>query len=163
MLKLKMEEMEFFMRQALEEAHLAFEEGNLPIGAVVVEGGRIVARGRNRIVNGHFLRHAEIEALSRLPETFKHREQVAIFTTLEPCYLCYGAILMANIGHVFFSAPDEHLGCSQIRNAGTYDRTRIFTFEGGILVSDTFELMLRHSESHCRLVFGRQFDRMAAR
>jgi len=148
------------MREALQEARLAYEEGDLPIGAVVVVDGQVVARGRNRIVSGHFLQHAEMEAIAKLPTFTKDGKQAAIFSTLEPCYLCYGAILMANIRHVFFSAPDEHFGCTQIRNAGQYDRSRILTFEGGILVAESFRLMLEHSEDHCRLVFGQQFSGM---
>lgn len=149
---------EAFMREALREAALAFEEGNLPIGAVVVQGEKVVARGRNQGVTGHFLRHAEMEAISRLPAAFQDRAQAAIFTTVEPCYLCFGAILVARIGHVFFAAHDVHFGCGQIVGAGRYERSRILTFEGGVLEREAFELLHQHSESHCRLVFGDRFD-----
>lgn len=152
------DEKEFYMREALREATLAFEEGNLPIGAVIVEGHKIVARGRNRGVTGHFLQHAEMEAISRLPAVFEQRGRAAIFTTVEPCYLCFGAILVARIGHVFFAAPDANFGAGQIRGAGHYDRYRILTFEGGILEEEAFDLLHQHSERHCRLLFGDRFD-----
>lgn len=146
------------MREALHEAALAFEEGNLPIGAVIVDGREIVARGRNRRVTGHFLQHAEMEAISRLPAAFQDRSKAAIFTTFEPCYLCFGAILVARIGHVFFAARDVHFGCGQVLGSGRYERSRILTFEGGVLERQAFDLLYRHSESHCRLLFGDRFD-----
>ncbi|MFQ5595371.1 MAG: nucleoside deaminase [Anaerolineae bacterium] len=152
------DEREAFMREALREAALAFEEGNLPIGAVIVDDGEIVSRGRNYGVTGHFLQHAEMEAISRLPAAFQDRSQAAIFTTVEPCYLCFGAILVARIGHVFFAARDVHFGCNQILGAGRYERSRILTFEGGVLEGEAFDLLYRHSESHCRLLFGDQFE-----
>lgn len=149
------------MREALQEAALALEEGNLPIGAVIVEDREIVARGRNRRVTGHFLQHAEMEAISSLPRPFERRESAAIFTTVEPCYLCFGAILLAKIGHVFFAAPDHNFGCGQIRGPGHFDRSRILTFEGGILERASFELLYGHSERHCRLIFGERFADLA--
>lgn len=151
-----------YMREALREATVAFEEGNLPIGTVIVNDKQIVARGRNRGVTGHFLQHAEMVAIAELPDAFEHRDQVAIFTTVEPCYLCFGAVLVARIGHVFFAAPDHNFGAGQIRGVGHYDRTRILTYEGGILEREAFNLLYQHSESHCRLLFGDRFDTLLA-
>jgi tRNA(Arg) A34 adenosine deaminase TadA len=154
-------EKEFYMRLALQEAKLAYEEGNLPIGAVVVLDGEVIARGRNQRYTGHFLRHAEMEALSQLPHPFnRQREQAALFTTVEPCIMCYGAILMANVAHVYFAACDRHAGASQIHGVGHYSRPRILTFEGGILEQASFDLIRQESEEHCRLLFGDRFEEL---
>ncbi len=152
---------ETYMRQALREAELAYGEGNIPIGAVVVLNGEVVARGRNQRYTGHFLRHAEVEAISRLPRPFdRQREQAAIFTSVEPCYMCYGAILFANIAHVFFAACDRHAGASQIHGVGRYSQPRILTFEGGILEQESFDLLRQESKEHCRLLFGDRFEEL---
>lgn len=159
-------EQETFMREALDEARLAVAEGNLPIGAVVVLDGEIVARGHNRRYRadgqpGHFLRHAETEAIGQLGRTFDRKtEAAAIFTTVEPCWMCYGAILAANIAHVYFAAQDAHFGASQIHHVGQYDRTRILTYQGGILEQDSFALLYAHSEWHTRLLFGSRFEEL---
>jgi tRNA(adenine34) deaminase len=152
---------EFHMHQALQEAELAYQEGNIPIGAVVVLNGEIVTRGRNQRYTGHFLRHAEVEAISRLPRPFdRQREQAALFSTVELCYLCYGAILFANIAHVFFAASDQHARASQIHGVGCYSQPRILTFEGGILEQTSFDLLCQESEEHCRLLFGDRFEEL---
>ncbi len=145
------------MREALHEASLALREGDLPIGAVVVNKNKIVARGRNRRINGHFLRHAEIEAIFSIDTIFEQRESAAIFTTVEPCYLCFGAILTARIGNIYFSAPDKLSGCRQIKDRCEYSCSRIFTLTGGVLEHDSFELLYQHSKERCQLLFGDQF------
>lgn len=152
-------EQEAFMRQALQEAQLAVQEGNLPIGAVIVLNGEVVACGHNHRYTDHFLRHAETEAIGQLGRTFNRREeQAAIFTTVEPCWMCYGAILAANISHVYFAARDAHFGASQIHHIGQYDQTRILTYQGSILEQESFDLLYQHSEQHTRLLFGERFD-----
>ena len=101
------------MRIALEEARRAGEEGEVPIGAVLVSGGEVIGRGRNRPV---FLSdptaHAEIQALRegagrtgnyRLPDS-------TLFVTLEPCIMCAGAILQARVGRLVFGTEDPKGG-----------------------------------------------------
>lgn len=159
-------EQETFMRHALDEARLALQEGNLPIGAVIVCDGQIVARGRNHLYcdgdqPAHFLRHAETEAIGQLARRFDRRtEPAAIFTTVEPCWMCYGTILVANISHIYFAAPDVHFGAGQIHHIGQYDRTRILTYQGGVLEQESFALLYAHSDWHARLLFGPRFEEM---
>ena len=148
-----------YMRQALQQAETALQAGDLPIGAVIVHGGEVVARGRNHYYTGHVLRHAETEAILQVPRRFdRKRDNAAIFTTAEPCYMCYGAILLAGITHVYYAAPDAHFGASQIHGQGHYERGRIRTWQGGVLECEAFRLMLRYSERFCRLHFGERFD-----
>lgn len=101
------------MALALEEARLAGEAGEVPVGAVVVVGGEVVARGRNRRQADHDpTAHAELLALRdacasaaswRLPDA-----QVVV--TLEPCPMCAGALLAARVARVVFGAPDPKAG-----------------------------------------------------
>jgi tRNA(adenine34) deaminase len=93
----------------------ARQAGNLPIGAVITLDGEIVAEGKNTIwapvpaPN----RHAEIEALEALPPDLRARAgEMTLYTTLEPCMMCLGAILVYRIGRVVFGAYDLRGGCS---------------------------------------------------
>jgi len=152
---------EHYMRQALQQAEMALLAGDLPIGAVIVLEGEVVSRGRNRYNTRHVLRHAETEAILQAPRRFdRHSEHAAIFTTAEPCYMCYGAILLAGITHVYFAAPDYHFGAGQIHGKGHYERGRIHTWKGGILEREAFALMLRYSERLCRQHFGKRFEEL---
>jgi death-on-curing protein len=153
------------LESALAQPRMTF--GREELYATLVE--KAAALGFSLIKNHPFVDgnkrtgHAAMEVIAKLSGVFEHREQAAIFTTVEPCYLCFGAILVARIGHVFFAAPDVNFGAGQIRGAGRYDRPRILTFEGGILESEAFELLYRHSERHCRLLFGERLDALCQR
>lgn len=103
-------------RTALELAWDAFRAGTIPVGAVVVDaGGGIVARGRNRIFEPHDgivgtrLAHAEVLALSQLPSSSRYDDHV-LYSTLEPCSLCAGAILHSTVGAARYLAPDPWAG-----------------------------------------------------
>lgn len=108
-----MQDDEFFMRQALEQARLAGAADEVPVGAIVVRDGDIVGRGFNRPVGGHDpTAHAEIAALRaaaahlgnyRLPGC-------TLYVTLEPCAMCSGAIMHARIARVVFGARDPKTG-----------------------------------------------------
>ena len=102
-----------FLRAAIRLALEAEAEGNLPIGCVVTLGGRIVAEGRSRIWEPVFdaTRHAEIEALRALPRKLLARApELSLFTTLEPCMMCAGAIYLHRIGRLVFGAKDDYGG-----------------------------------------------------
>ena len=94
-------------RVALAEAWDAYAAGTVPVGAVVVDvAGRVVCRGRNRVLDSAVagqigrsrLAHAEVNALLGLAGTTLDPRGLALYTTLEPCPLCVGAIVMANVG-----------------------------------------------------------------
>lgn len=101
------------MRLALEEAKRAGEEGEVPVGAVLVSGEQVVARGRNRpIAMSDPTAHAEIMALReaaakagnyRLPSC-------TLYVTVEPCAMCAGALLQARVGRLVFGAEDPRAG-----------------------------------------------------
>ncbi len=102
-----------FLREAIQLAQAAEQNGNLPIGAVIVLDGHIIARGMNTIWRPatELTRHAEMEALRSLPPRFLARcADMTLYTTLEPCPMCAGAILLHQIGRVVFGASDPNGG-----------------------------------------------------
>ena len=102
-----------YMRRALEEARLAASEGEVPVGAVLVHSGEVIARGHNRREQlQNALSHAEIEAISRGCEAL-HRWRLSgctLYVTLEPCPMCAGAIINARIDRVVYGAADPKAG-----------------------------------------------------
>ena len=106
-----------FFRRAIQLALRAEKENNLPIGAVISLDGRIIAEGKNAIWFPAFNpnRHAEIEALRNVPqELWKHSRNMTLYTTLEPCLMCMGAILLHNIGRVVYGSSDHYGGASLV-------------------------------------------------
>jgi tRNA(adenine34) deaminase len=104
---------EYFMRQALKEAQIAFEEDEVPIGAVIVMGGRIIARGHNQTQRlNDSTAHAELIALTSAFNHLgsKYIPEASIYITVEPCLMCAGALYWSKIGKVVFGADDEKNG-----------------------------------------------------
>ncbi len=102
-----------FMREALREAWAAADDGDVPVGAVITIGERIVGRGRNRrVLNGAPLAHAEIEALREAATTLGNWrfDGATMFVTLEPCAMCAGALVQTRLARVVFGARDERGG-----------------------------------------------------
>lgn len=105
------------MRRAIELALLAEQEGNLPVGAVISLEDEVVAEGRSAIWVPRFdaTRHAEIEALRAVPvDLWKSAAKMSLYTTLEPCLMCFGAILMHGVGRIVFGASDRYGGASAV-------------------------------------------------
>jgi len=105
----------FFLRQAIHLAQEAEQNGDLPIGAVIVLDDQIIGRGMNTIWQPvvDLTRHAEIEALHNLPPDVRADcSQMTLYTTLEPCLMCAGAILLHQIGRVVFGSSDPYGGIS---------------------------------------------------
>jgi tRNA(adenine34) deaminase len=108
---------ELFMRRAIELALLAEREGNLPVGAVVALHGEVVAEGRSAIWVPRFdaTRHAEMEALRAVSqELWQSSDKMTLYTTLEPCLMCFGSILLHGIGRVVFGSSDRYGGASSV-------------------------------------------------
>ena len=103
-----------FMLRALELAREAAEHGEVPVGAVVVKDGAIIGEGCNRREGSqNALAHAELLAISQACEALHtwHLTDCALYVTLEPCPMCTGAIINAQIGTVVFGAEDDRAGC----------------------------------------------------
>lgn len=106
--------MKEFMKEAILEAKKAYSEGEVPVGAIIVKDGEIIARGRNhREKKQNALSHAEIEAINSACETLGswRLEGCELYVTLEPCPMCTGAIINARIKTVVFGAFDSAMGC----------------------------------------------------
>lgn len=103
-----------YMKTALMYAHEAANAGEIPVGCVIVCEGRIIASGVNRVKeSGLQHRHAELEALEQAATVLKSRgfENCTLYTTLEPCGMCSGAIAHYRVGQVVFGAYDTQYGC----------------------------------------------------
>ncbi|CAM3198544.1 tRNA adenosine(34) deaminase TadA [Rhodothermus bifroesti] len=104
-----------WMEVALREAERAFEEGEVPVGAVVVQNDRIIGRGHNRVEQlKDPTAHAEMLAITAACSTLgtKYLNGCTLYVTLEPCPMCAGAILWARIDRVVFGAFDEKAGAA---------------------------------------------------
>jgi tRNA(adenine34) deaminase len=104
---------EQFMELALREAHKAFEQKEIPIGAVIVRDGIVVGRGHNRTEHLQDpTAHAEMLAITAAADTLQSRrlEECTLYVTLEPCPMCAGAIVNARIPTVVFGAADPKAG-----------------------------------------------------
>lgn len=115
-----------FMKQALNCATRAKQHDDVPIGAVIVCDGKIIARGENRVQLKHNpTLHAEIVAINRAAKKLnkKFLDDCDIYVTLEPCAMCATAISFARIRHVYFAATDAK-GGGILHNARIYDTDR---------------------------------------
>ena len=102
-----------FMQEAIKLAKMAAREGEVPVGAVIVKDGKIVARGKNeREKKQNALSHAEIEAINNACKALKswRLDDCELYVTLEPCPMCSGAIINSRIKTVIFGAYDTKVG-----------------------------------------------------
>ena len=114
------------MRQALREAELAFAEDEVPVGAVIVHEGKIIARGHNQVERlKDPSAHAEMLALTSATNYLdtKWLDQATLYVTIEPCSMCAGALVLARIKQVCFGAKDPKTGaCGSIMNIANHKK-----------------------------------------
>ncbi len=127
-----------FMRAARDEAQIAAAEDEIPVGAVVVSGGKIIARGHNCSITGHDpAGHAEIVALRTAAAHERNYRLVdaTIYVTLEPCAMCVGAMIQARIRRLVFGAYDKKSGAAGSVLDLTSERNLNHRFEvnGGLM------------------------------
>jgi tRNA(adenine34) deaminase len=106
-------EHEDYMREALSLARKAAQEGEVPVGCVIVKDGEIIGRGRNRREElQRTSSHAEMEAIAQANERLRswRLDGCTLYVTLEPCPMCAGAIVQARPGRIVFGATDERMG-----------------------------------------------------
>lgn len=104
---------ERWMKTALDEAHVAFSLGEIPIGAVIVKDDRIIGRGHNRrVLDADPMAHAEIVALRAAASLLGHwrLDGATMYVTLEPCAMCAGALVQARLKQVIFGAHEPKSG-----------------------------------------------------
>ena len=141
-----MEKIEF-MKYALSLAKKSAEEGEVPVGAIVVCDGEIVGVGRNRReVVKNALHHAEIEAINSACQKLGGWRlwKCDLYVTLEPCPMCAGAIINSRIKNVYFGASDYKNGaCGSVVNLFQLDFNHKPNFESGILETECSEILTR--------------------
>lgn len=113
-------EKENYMKQALKEAKKAFDKQEVPIGAIIVKDGKIIARAHNlKEIKKDTVEHAEIRAIKKASKKIGawRLTDCEMYTTLEPCPMCAGAIIQARIKKVYIGARDEKTGaCGSVLN-----------------------------------------------
>ena len=127
---------ERYMREALKEAQAAFEEDEVPIGAVVVWNGRVIARGHNMTERLHDpSAHAEMIALTAATEAMggKYLDECSLYVTVEPCPMCAGAMNWAQVGKVVYGAADPKRGFSKFTPSLLHPKTEVVS---GVLVEE---------------------------
>ncbi len=137
---------ERWMREALAEARLARERGEVPVGAVVVLDGAVVGRGSNQPIRAvDPTAHAEIAALRAAARTVGNYRLTGatLYVTVEPCLMCAGALVHARIGRLVFGAAEPKAGavCSMMRALDHPALNHRVEVAGGVLESECTELI----------------------
>lgn len=133
---------EYFMKKALQEAELAFEKGEIPVGAIIVIDNKIIARTHNltEMLND-VTAHAEMQAITSAANFIggKYLKGCTLYVTLEPCQMCAGALYWSQISKIVFGASDDQRG---FKNLGTtiHPKTQVIH---GVLAKECSDLMLR--------------------
>ena len=134
-----------YMEQALALAREAAQEGEVPVGCVIVQGDEIVGRGRNRREHTKSaLSHAGIEAIAQANQRLGGWRlwQCTLYVTLEPCPMCAGAIINARIPRVVYGASDRKFGaCQSVCSLFTMGFNHHPVVEGGVLEAECGELV----------------------
>ncbi|MBK7130980.1 MAG: nucleoside deaminase [Crocinitomicaceae bacterium] len=132
---------EYFMRQALRQAEMAFDADEVPVGAVIVLEKRIIARAHNLTEKLHDVTaHAEMQAITAAAEFLgaKYLNKCTLYVTLEPCVMCAGALAWSQIDRIVYGAKDEKRGVSKLSKEILHPKTVI---EGGLFASESTKLL----------------------
>lgn len=132
---------EQYMRRALDEAARAAEEGEIPVGAVVVCKGRIIARAHNETEKlNDVTAHAEMIATTMAASFLggKYLNECTLYVTMEPCTMCAGALAWAQLGELVVGAPDPHRGYSRLNPPVLHPRTKVTS---GVLAEECSKII----------------------
>ena len=133
---------DYFMKKALQEAEVAFEKGEIPVGAVIVVDNRVIARAHNltELLND-VTAHAEMQAITAAANFLggKYLNKCTLYVTLEPCQMCAGALYWSQISTVVYGAKDEKRGFG-VMGTKLHPKT---TLRGGVLAKEASDLMKR--------------------
>lgn len=133
---------EYFMKKALQEAEMAFEQGEIPVGAVIVIDNKVIARSHNltEMLND-VTAHAEMQAITSAANYIggKYLKGCTLYVTLEPCQMCAGALYWSQISKIVFGARDEQRGFMTLRTQ-LHPKTEV---KFGVLAKESSELMVR--------------------
>ena len=132
----------YFMKKALQEAEVAYEKGEIPVGAVIVVEDRVIARTHNltELLND-VTAHAEMQAITAAANFLggKYLTKCTLYVTLEPCQMCAGALYWSQIAKIVYGAADQQRG---FKTMGTqlHPKTEVV---GGVLANEAAALMKR--------------------
>ena len=132
---------EYFMQQALAEAKKAFDEDEVPIGAVVVCQNKIIGKGYNQTEKlNDATAHAEMIAITAAENYLgsKFLQDCVLYVTVEPCVMCAGAVLWARLSKIVYGAPEEKFGYSRIQQNILHPKTLVTKF---VLQNECADLM----------------------
>jgi tRNA(adenine34) deaminase len=118
----------YFMQQAFIEAHKALDAGEVPVGAVIVCDGRIIARGFNQTERlNDVTAHAEIIALTAATDYLgsKYLDECSLYVTLEPCPMCAGALAWAQLSRLVYGASDDKRGFMRFGKELLHPKTKV--------------------------------------
>lgn len=130
------------MKKALQEAEIAFEKGEIPVGAIIVVDNRIIARAHNltELLND-VTAHAEMQAITAASNFLggKYLQNCTLYVTLEPCQMCAGALYWSQITKIVYGVRDDERGFIKM-NTKLHPKTII---EGGVLAEEASQLLKR--------------------
>lgn len=132
---------EYFMRKALQQAQVAAEAGEIPVGAIIVANNQIIARAHNQTeLLNDVTAHAEILAITAAANYLNSKYLVGctLYVTLEPCVMCAGALYWSQLEKIVFAAPDEKRGFMRYGKQLLHPKTKV---EYGILQEEAGQLM----------------------
>jgi tRNA(adenine34) deaminase len=133
---------EYFMKKALQEAEIAFEKGEIPVGAIIVIDNKVIARSHNltELLND-VTAHAEMQSITAAANFLsgKYLKDCTLFVTLEPCQMCAGALYWSQISKIVFGARDEQRGF-QTLGTKLHPKTQV---NQGVLAKECGDLMKR--------------------
>lgn len=121
---------EHFMKEAYKEAQLAYEEGEIPVGAVVVSKNRIIAKAHNMTERlNDVTAHAEMLAITSAANTLgsKYLNECTLYVTLEPCSMCGGALHWSQLKKLVFAASDPKRGFQRLEPSVIHPKTEVIT------------------------------------
>lgn len=131
-----------YMKQALSEAKMAFDKGEIPVGVVVVCKDHIIARGHNLTETlNDVTAHAEMQAITAAASTLggKYLQNCSVYVTLEPCVMCAGALGWAQISNLIYGASDEKRGYTRFAPQALHPKTVVTK---GVLEEECARLMV---------------------
>jgi tRNA(adenine34) deaminase len=137
---------EGFMRLALREAKAALHLGEVPVGAIVVLGGEVVARGFNQSIRGlDPTAHAEVVALREAARALGNYRLLgsSVYVTIEPCLMCVGALVQARVAEVIYGAPEPKAGA--LRSTLNFEELSVnhrFEVEAGVLEGECRQIVV---------------------
>ena len=140
---------EYYMREALREARAAAAEDEIPIGAVVVSGDRVIGRGHNQTELLHDVTaHAEMLALTAAEEALgaKYLTDCTLYVTVEPCPMCAGALGWTQVGRIVYGAADPKRGFTLLTGPILHPKTEV---TAGVL-ADECETLMKEFFKHKR-------------